>query len=47
MQFQKIIDAITTHNTPRCSLGPPLGIGNIGLEALTSLEKSAETSSPL
>ncbi|XP_039124105.1 thioredoxin-like 2, chloroplastic [Dioscorea cayenensis subsp. rotundata] len=33
-RFQKIIDAITTHNTPRCSLGPPLGIGNIGLEAL-------------
>ncbi|KAJ0977483.1 hypothetical protein J5N97_012957 [Dioscorea zingiberensis] len=45
-KFQKLKDAIATHNTPRCSIGPPLGVGNIDLiEASMSLEKSAETSS--
>ncbi|XP_042415888.1 thioredoxin-like 2, chloroplastic [Zingiber officinale] len=30
-KFQKIKDAIEEHNTPRCSIGPPLGIVNINL----------------
>ncbi|XP_004513104.1 thioredoxin-like 2, chloroplastic [Cicer arietinum] len=31
-KFQKIKDAIKTHNTARCSIGPPKGIGDLLLE---------------
>ncbi|CAJ2636559.1 unnamed protein product [Trifolium pratense] len=31
-KFQKIKDAIQTHNTARCSIGPPKGIGDLLLE---------------
>jgi len=34
MQWQRIKDAIATHNTPRCSIGPTLGVGNL-LESAT------------
>jgi len=44
VQFQKLKDAIATHNTPRCSIGPTLGVGNL-LESATPQEKPAEASS--
>ena len=31
-KFQKIKEAIETHNTARCSIGPPKGIGDLLLE---------------
>lgn len=31
-QFQKIKDAIITHNTDRCSIGPPTGVGDLNFE---------------
>ncbi|XP_054785546.1 thioredoxin-like 2, chloroplastic isoform X1 [Prosopis cineraria] len=31
-KFQKLKDAIKTHNTARCSIGPPKGIGDLKLE---------------
>ncbi|KAI8553546.1 hypothetical protein RHMOL_Rhmol05G0024600 [Rhododendron molle] len=31
-KFQKIKDAIITHNTDRCSIGPPKGVGDLSLE---------------
>ncbi|KAH7519193.1 thioredoxin-like 2, chloroplastic [Ziziphus jujuba] len=31
-KFQKIKDAIETHNTARCSIGPPKGVGDLELE---------------
>ncbi|KAE7998561.1 hypothetical protein FH972_003096 [Carpinus fangiana] len=31
-KFQKIKDAIETHNTARCSIGPPKGVGDLKLE---------------
>lgn len=34
MQFQKIKDAIQLHNTDRCSIGPPIGVGDVSLELL-------------
>ncbi|KAJ3694094.1 hypothetical protein LUZ60_009574 [Juncus effusus] len=30
-KFQKIKDAIATHSTDRCSIGPPAGVGNLDL----------------
>eukprot|EP00245_Coleochaete_scutata_P002355 TRINITY_DN1307_c0_g6_i1.p1 TRINITY_DN1307_c0_g6~~TRINITY_DN1307_c0_g6_i1.p1 ORF type:complete len:318 (+),score=31.15 TRINITY_DN1307_c0_g6_i1:110-1063(+) len=30
-KIQKLRDAIATHNTDRCSLGPPIGVGDIEL----------------
>ncbi|XP_034698944.1 thioredoxin-like 2, chloroplastic [Vitis riparia] len=33
-KFQKIKDAIRTHNTARCSIGPPKGVGDLSLESL-------------
>lgn len=30
-KFQKIKDAIATHNTARCSIGPPVGVGDVNL----------------
>jgi len=44
MQFQKLKDAIATHNTPRCSIGPTLGVGNL-LESASLQEKLTEASS--
>lgn len=33
-KFQKIKDAIQLHNTDRCSIGPPIGVGDVSLELL-------------
>ncbi|KAI4376538.1 hypothetical protein MLD38_014288 [Melastoma candidum] len=35
-KFQKIKDAIQTHNTARCSIGPPKGVGDLNLESVPS-----------
>ncbi|KAI3447121.1 hypothetical protein Pfo_003786 [Paulownia fortunei] len=44
-KFQKIKDAIELHNTARCSIGPPKGIGDLNLEVLSPpKEKLAESS---
>ncbi|KAJ6816046.1 thioredoxin-like 2, chloroplastic isoform X1 [Iris pallida] len=42
-KFQKIKDAIATHNTERCSIGPAVGVGDL-LEDSISQEKPAEAS---
>ncbi|XP_016501281.2 thioredoxin-like 2, chloroplastic [Nicotiana tabacum] len=34
-KFQKIKDAIQLHNTARCSIGPPIGVGDLTLELLS------------
>ncbi|XP_042499978.1 thioredoxin-like 2, chloroplastic isoform X1 [Macadamia integrifolia] len=46
-KFQKIKDAIATHNTDRCSIGPPEGIGDLNLpETFTAAkEKTVDSSS--
>lgn len=41
LQFQKIKDAIEMHNTDRCSIGPPKGVGDLSLES-SSAAKPAE-----
>ncbi|KAG8376126.1 hypothetical protein BUALT_Bualt09G0030900 [Buddleja alternifolia] len=44
-KFQKIKDAIQLHNTARCSIGPPKGIGDLNLESLSPpKEKQPESS---
>lgn len=35
-KLQKLKDAIEMHNTARCSLGPPLGVGDIDLPGSSS-----------
>ncbi|XP_031487186.1 thioredoxin-like 2, chloroplastic [Nymphaea colorata] len=40
VKFQKIKDSITRHNTARCSIGPPAGVGDIQL--LGSLDMNAK-----
>ncbi|CAH9066149.1 unnamed protein product [Cuscuta europaea] len=46
-KFQKIKDAIELHNTARCSLGPPKGVGDIKLETpLIAKDIPDESSSP-
>ncbi|XP_020259142.1 thioredoxin-like 2, chloroplastic isoform X2 [Asparagus officinalis] len=46
LKFQKLKDAIATHNTPRCSIGPALGVGDLNLvDSATPQENSAEASS--
>lgn len=41
-KLQKLKDAIELHNTARCSLGPPLGVGDIDLPGSSStMDKSA------
>ncbi|KAI7987617.1 hypothetical protein LOK49_LG13G00802 [Camellia lanceoleosa] len=35
-KFQKIKDAIQAHNTARCSIGPPKGVGDLNLEVLSA-----------
>ncbi|CAK8533865.1 unnamed protein product [Lathyrus sativus] len=43
-KFQKIKDAILTHNTARCSIGPPKGIGDLVLEPSSApKDKPAES----
>ncbi|XP_059634836.1 thioredoxin-like 2, chloroplastic [Cornus florida] len=45
-KFQKIKDAIETHNTARCSIGPTKGVGDLNLETSSaSKDKSAGSSS--
>lgn len=44
-KFQKLKDAIATHNTPRCSIGPPVGVGDLNLLENATKEKPAEASS--
>ncbi|CAD5190720.1 unnamed protein product [Musa acuminata subsp. malaccensis] len=45
-KFQKIKDAIAMHNTDRCSIGPPTGVGDIDLLGRSpSQEKPAEAAS--
>lgn len=44
-KFQKIKDAIELHNTARCSIGPPMGVGDLNLESPSPpKEKLAESS---
>ncbi|CAL5096690.1 unnamed protein product [Urochloa decumbens] len=44
-RFQKLKDAIAIHNTDRCSIGPPVGVGNVDLLGSASpQEKPAEAS---
>ncbi|KAB1209314.1 Thioredoxin-like 2, chloroplastic [Morella rubra] len=46
LRFQKIKDAIQTHNTARCSIGPPKGVGDLKLEpSFAPKEKPAESTS--
>ncbi|XP_052200342.1 thioredoxin-like 2, chloroplastic [Diospyros lotus] len=35
-KFQKIKEAIEAHNTARCSIGPPKGVGDLNLETLSA-----------
>ncbi|XP_021279550.1 thioredoxin-like 2, chloroplastic [Herrania umbratica] len=35
-KFQKIKDAIELHNTARCSIGPPKGVGDLNLESVSA-----------
>ncbi|PSS01969.1 Thioredoxin-like [Actinidia chinensis var. chinensis] len=44
-KFQKIKDAIQAHNTDRCSIGPPKGVGDLNLEALSAPKDSQAGSS--
>jgi hypothetical protein len=45
LQFQKLKDAVAMHNTARCSIGPPVGVGDVDLLDSTSpQEKPAEAS---
>ncbi|XP_020096762.1 thioredoxin-like 2, chloroplastic [Ananas comosus] len=45
-KFQKIKDAIARHNTARCSIGPPAGVGDLSLlENPSPPEKPAEAGS--
>ncbi|KAG7984085.1 hypothetical protein I3843_04G139200 [Carya illinoinensis] len=45
-KFQKIKDAIITHNTDRCSIGPPKRVGNLKLEpSLAPKDRAAESTS--
>ncbi|OMP00771.1 Thioredoxin [Corchorus olitorius] len=36
LQFQKIKDAIEMHNTARCSIGPPKGVGDLNLGSVSA-----------
>ncbi|KAI3915194.1 hypothetical protein MKX01_035453 [Papaver californicum] len=47
-KFQKLKDAIAKHNTARCSIGPPLGVGEISFPELSPpapKDEAAEASS--
>ncbi|RLN29022.1 hypothetical protein C2845_PM05G26430 [Panicum miliaceum] len=44
-KFQKLKDAIALHNTARCSIGPPVGVGDVDLlDSASPQEKPAEAS---
>ncbi|KAL2229084.1 thioredoxin-like 2, chloroplastic isoform X2 [Sesamum indicum] len=43
-KFQKIKDAIELHNSDRCSLGPPKGVGDLNLDNPSPPRKAAESS---
>ncbi|URE30033.1 Thioredoxin [Musa troglodytarum] len=44
--FQKIKDAIAIHNTNRCSIGPPIGVGDVNLfESSPPQQQPAEAGS--
>ncbi|PWZ16375.1 Thioredoxin-like 2, chloroplastic [Zea mays] len=44
-KFQKLKDAIAMHNTARCSIGPPVGVGDVDLlDSASPQEKPAEAS---
>ncbi|KAF8400983.1 hypothetical protein HHK36_014286 [Tetracentron sinense] len=47
VKFQKIKDAIATHSTARCSIGPPKGVGDLNILETSSApkDKQAESSS--
>lgn len=46
LQFQKIKDAIELHNTARCSIGPPKGVGDLKLESsLVQKDRPSESAS--
>ncbi|XP_022938368.1 thioredoxin-like 2, chloroplastic [Cucurbita moschata] len=42
-KFQKIKDAIKMHNTARCSIGPPRGVGDLVLEPSLSPKDKQQT----
>eukprot|EP01018_Ginkgo_biloba_P021697 Gb_34989 [translate_table: standard] len=43
-KFQKLKDAIALHNTARCSIGPPMGVGDLDLLGFpTTNDKPAAT----
>lgn len=42
-KFQKIKDAIATHNTARCSIGPPKGVGDLNLPSSSPATKDKTT----
>ncbi|KAL6226675.1 hypothetical protein ACLB2K_000636 [Fragaria x ananassa] len=45
-KFQKIKDAIQLHNTARCSIGPPQGVGDLKLEpSLVQKDSPSESAS--
>lgn len=43
-KFQKIKDAIQTHNTARCSIGPPKGVADLNLESAPPPKETQEES---
>ncbi|CAB4318641.1 unnamed protein product [Prunus armeniaca] len=46
-KFQKLKDAIALHNTARCSIGPPKGVGDLVLEpSSVPKDKPSESASP-
>ena len=46
-KFQKLRDAIAQHNTDRCSIGPPIGAGNIFSSSGNDQTAAASASSSL
>ncbi|CAI0628325.1 unnamed protein product [Linum tenue] len=40
VKFQKIKDAIAKHNTERCSIGPPKGVGELNLNSFAAPKDS-------
>ncbi|KAE8676798.1 Thioredoxin-like 2 [Hibiscus syriacus] len=45
ISFQKIKDAIEMHNTARCSIGPPRGVGDLNLEPVSAPKNDRPTGS--
>ncbi|KAJ1262078.1 hypothetical protein BS78_09G079900 [Paspalum vaginatum] len=45
-KFQKLKDAIAIHNTARCSIGPPVGVGDVDLLDSASLQEKPAEASP-